>query len=146
MLLVEPSCPTTISSSKSSIAEYSISSINFGIRWISSINRTSPGSRLDSTAAKSPLFSKAGPVVVLILVPNSLAIIWARVVLPSPGGPYNKTWSKDSFLSLAASIKTRMFSLTSVCPTYSFKDCGLMLSSNVSSCNSSPVIILSFST
>ncbi len=29
----------------------------------------------------------AGPVVVLILTPNSLAMIVAKVVLPKPGGP-----------------------------------------------------------
>ena len=38
-------------------------------------------------AAKSPAFSIAGPDVILILTPISFAIIPARVVFPSPGGP-----------------------------------------------------------
>ena len=91
ILLLLPSAPIIISSSKSSMAGYNISSTNLGIRWISSINKTSPGSIVDKTAAKSPLFSSDGPLAVLILLPSSLAIIWARVVFPSPGGPYNKT-------------------------------------------------------
>ena len=62
-----------------------------GILCISSINKTSPGSKVDKIAAKSPLFSIDGPLAVLILTPSSLAIIKARVVLPNPGGPYNKT-------------------------------------------------------
>ena len=48
---------------------------------------TSPGSRLDSIAAKSPGFSIEGPLAVFKLLPSSLAIIWAYVVLPKPGGP-----------------------------------------------------------
>ena len=87
ILLLDPSEPITISNSKSSIAGYKISSMNLGMRWISSINKTSPGSRFDRTAAKSPLFSREGPVVVLIFVPSSFAIIWANVVFPKPGGP-----------------------------------------------------------
>ena len=62
-----------------------------GIRCISSINKTSPGSKLESNAAKSPLFSIAGPLDVLILLPISLAIMNAKVVFPKPGGPYNNT-------------------------------------------------------
>ena len=40
-----------------------------------------------SKAAKSPVFSIAGPDVIRTLTPISLAITPARVVLPSPGGP-----------------------------------------------------------
>ena len=38
-------------------------------------------------AAKSPCLSIAGPDVILIDAPTSLAIATANVVLPSPGGP-----------------------------------------------------------
>ena len=38
-------------------------------------------------AAKSPGFSIAGPEVILIFDFISLAIIFAIVVFPSPGGP-----------------------------------------------------------
>ena len=41
--------------------------------------------------AKSPGFSRTGPEVVLILTPSSFATIFAKVVLPKPGGPVNKT-------------------------------------------------------
>ena len=73
--LLLPSLLITRSNSKSSMAGYKISSINFGIRWISSINKTSPGSKVDKTAAKSPLFSKEGPLAVFKFTPSSLAII-----------------------------------------------------------------------
>ena len=36
----------------------------------------------------------AGPDVTLMLTPISLAIMWARVVLPRPGGPYRIMWSR----------------------------------------------------
>ena len=38
-------------------------------------------------AAKSPAFSRTGPVVILRFTPISVAITPASVVLPSPGGP-----------------------------------------------------------
>ena len=47
----------------------------------------------------------AGPDVTRKFTPNSLATIPAKVVLPSPGGPYNNTWSNVSPRSLAASMK-----------------------------------------
>ena len=53
------------------------------------MNKTSPSSKVDNIAAKSPVFSIEGPLAVLILLPNSLAIIYARVVFPTPGGPYS---------------------------------------------------------
>ena len=59
----------------------------------------------DLAAAKSPVFSRTGPDVCLKLTPISFAIICAKVVLPKPGGPNNKTWSNASFRLLAASIK-----------------------------------------
>lgn len=65
---------------------------------------TSPSLSEVKIEAKSPDFSIAGPDTVLILTPSSLAIISANVVLPRPGGPYNKTWSNDSSLLRAALI------------------------------------------
>ena len=65
-----------------------------------------------SNAAKSPGFSIAGPLVILRFTFISFAIIPARVVLPSPGGPYKRTWSRVSRLRFAASIKIERFSLT----------------------------------
>ena len=135
--------PIIISSSKSSIAGYSISSIYLGIRCISSINKTSPGSKLERIAAKSPGFSIDGPDAVFKSLPNSFAIICASVVFPKPGGPYNNTWSNTSSLILHALINTLMFSFTSVCPTYSSKYSGLILFSKLSVSNFSSVIILS---
>ena len=55
------------------------------------MNKTSLSSKLVSKPAKSPGLSKTGPDVVFISTPNSLAIIYESVVLPSPGGPCNKT-------------------------------------------------------
>ena len=37
--------------------------------------------------ASIPWCSSAGPLVSLACTPISVAMIWARVVLPSPGGP-----------------------------------------------------------
>ena len=51
------------------------------------MKRTSPASKEDKTAPKSPTFSKAGPLVTLIFAPISLAMTWAKVVFPNPGGP-----------------------------------------------------------
>jgi hypothetical protein len=55
------------------------------------MNNTSNFSRFVSIAAKSPVLSIAGPEVILKLTPISFAIISARQVLPSPGGPESKT-------------------------------------------------------
>ena len=56
--------PTTTSTRKSSIAMYSSSSAGRAMRWISSMNSTSPSPRLDSIAARSPERSIAGPLVI----------------------------------------------------------------------------------
>ena len=55
------------------------------------MKRMSPSSRFVKIAAKSAPFSIAGPDVTLICAPSSFAITCASVVLPKPGGPYNKT-------------------------------------------------------
>ena len=73
-------------------------------RCISSINNTSFSCKFVRSDAKSPAFSITGPEVILIFDPISFAIIFESVVFPRPGGPYNKTWSKESPLFFAASI------------------------------------------
>ena len=57
---------------------------------------------LVNTPAKSFGLSSAGALVIRISACNSFAIIEAKVVLPSPGGPTRKVWSNASFLSFAA--------------------------------------------
>ena len=47
--------------------------------------------RLVSSAARSPAFSMAGPEVIRMLTPISLAMMPLRVVLPRPGGPWSST-------------------------------------------------------
>ena len=49
--------------------------------------KTSFGSRLVSTPARSPGLSSTGPEVILKPTPNSLAIMLESVDLPNPGGP-----------------------------------------------------------
>ena len=85
--------PTTMSSWKSSIAGYRISSTARDSRWISSMNNTSPSSSLVRIAARSPARSSAGPDVTCRCTPISVATMPASVVLPSPGGPANSRWS-----------------------------------------------------
>ena len=65
------------------------------------------GSRLVSIAARSPARSSTGPEVDLSPTPISVAIIFANVVLPKPGGPNTSVWSKLSSRSLAAPIKSQ---------------------------------------
>ena len=79
--------PTTTSTRKSSMARYSISSAGRATRWISSMKTTSPSLSVDSTAARSPARSIAGPLVIRSGAPSSAAMIIAIVVLPRPGGP-----------------------------------------------------------
>ena len=70
------------------------------------MNRTSRGCRLVSSAARSPARWITGPEVARNPTPSSRATICARVVLPSPGGPKNSTWSSASPRLFAASMKT----------------------------------------
>ena len=51
------------------------------------MNSTSPLSRFVRMAAKSPAFSMTGPEVWRMFTPISLAMMFASVVLPKPGGP-----------------------------------------------------------
>ena len=116
--------------SKSSIAEYRYSSTVRESRCISSINRTSPLSRLDSIPTISIGFSSAGPAVCVIRDCISLAMIWASVVLPRPGGPCNKMCSTGSFLFSAAVSAICRLSTTSFCPMYSESDRGRRFQAN----------------
>src|SRR5258708_966767 len=98
------------------------------------MNRTSLGSRLVSSAARSPGRSSTGPEVCRRFTPISLAMMWASVVFPSPGGPNSSTWSRDSPRFLAASMKIcnwpRIFSW----PMYSSNCLGRRALSSASSC------------
>ena len=52
---------------------------------------TSPALSVESTAARSPARSIAGPLVIRSGDPSSAAMIIAIVVLPMPGGPESST-------------------------------------------------------
>ena len=75
----------------SSIVEYRLSSTVGLRRWISSMKSTSRSASPVSKPASTPLCSIAGPEVTCSFTPSSLATIWARVVLPRPGGPCSST-------------------------------------------------------
>ena len=135
--------PIIISKAKSSMAEYKISSTVLDKRWISSIKSTSLSPKLVRMAAKSPCRSIAGPLVTRIFTFSSLAIIFANVVLPRPGGPKSSTWSRASWRAAAALIKMERLSLTWLWPIYSFKSRGRRLYCQPSVSCSAPAIILS---
>src|SRR3712207_2655972 len=116
--------PTTTSTRKSSIAMYSSSSAGRAMRWISSMNSTSPGARLDSIAARSPDRSIAGPLVIFTDVPSSEPMINARLVLPSPGGPDSSTWSGGRPRRLAPSSTRSSCRATLGWPMKSASECG----------------------
>ena len=92
------------------MAEYKYSSTIGLNRCISSINKTAFGSRFVNKPAKSPGLSKTGPDVNFNETPSSLAIMFERVVFPSPGGPCSRTWSRASPRILAALTKILRFS------------------------------------
>ena len=114
-----------ISIRKSSMAEYRYSSTTGLRRCISSMKSTSPACSPVNRPAKSPGFSRTGPLVILICAFISLAMRWAKVVFPNPGGPCNKTWSKASPRPKAAATKTLRLSMTLSCPAKSPKVLGL---------------------
>src|SRR5437870_1489067 len=72
-----------------------------------------------SRPTRSPGRSSTGPEVVRTLTPNSFAISRASVVLPRPGGPKNRVWSRGSRRCFAASIAIWSDSLTFAWPTNS---------------------------
>ena len=88
------------------------------------MNRTSPGARLDSIAARSPERSIAGPLVIFTDVPSSEPMISARLVLPSPGGPDSSTWSGGRPRRLAPSSTSASWRLTLGWPMNSVSECG----------------------
>ncbi|MNE79500.1 hypothetical protein D3C80_1759910 [compost metagenome] len=124
------------------MAGYSTSSTMGDRRWISSMNSTSWGSRLVSKAARSPGRSRIGPEVLLIDTPISWAMILARVVLPSPGGPKISVWSRDSLRPRAAWMNKAICSRTTGWPMYSARRNGRIARSWTSS-RSRPVAAIS---
>ena len=92
------------------------------MRWISSMNSTSPGTRLDSSAARSPACWMAGPLDMRSGRPLSCATIIASVVLPSPGGPASRMWSGVRCCIAAASSSSCSCPRTFCCPTNSASD------------------------
>src|ERR1044071_3695184 len=88
------------------------------------MNSTSRGCRLVSSAARSPARAITGPEVARKLTPSSRATIWASVVLPSPGGPTNSTWSSASLRARAASMNTERLARACACPMNSERRCG----------------------
>src|SRR5262249_39832691 len=82
----------------------------------------------------SPGRSSTGPDVWRRFTPISRAMMWASVVLPSPGGPNSSTWSRASLRLRAASMKIcnwpRIFSW----PMYSSSCLGRRALSSASSC------------
>src|SRR5262245_35650326 len=97
------------------------------------MNSTSCGSRLVSSAARSPARSSTGPDVWRRLTPSSCAMMCDSVVLPSPGGPNSSTWSSDSFRCFAASMKIASWLRIFSCPTYSASARGRSARSTVAS-------------
>src|SRR5690606_20598193 len=81
------------------------------------MNSTSCGSRLVSSAARSPARAITGPEVARKPTDSSRATICASVVLPSPGGPKNSTWSSGSPRWRAAATKTRRLARSRSWPT-----------------------------
>ena len=80
-------------------------------RWISSMKRTSWGSRAVRIAAMSALRSTAGPDMTRSVEVISVAMMPARDVLPRPGGPARSTCSHGSPRRRAASRKMPSCSL-----------------------------------
>src|SRR6185503_4001364 len=83
------------------------------------MKRTSFGSRLVRIAARSPARSSTGPDVWRRFTPISRAMMWASVVLPSPGGPKRSAWSRASLRARAAAMKMPSCSRIFAWPTYS---------------------------
>ena len=103
------------------------------MRWISSMNSTSPGTRLDSRAARSPACWIAGPLDMRSGRSLSCATIIASVVLPSPGGPASRMWSGVRFCIAAASSSSCSCPRTFAWPTNSARMRGRSAPSKASS-------------
>jgi len=125
ILIFQPS-GITISITKSSIAIYKTSSI-FGLSlWISSINKTSPSSKLLSIEIISAGLLIAYQVIALIFLSICFAIILAIVVFPKPLGPENKVCQILLSLFCALSIVVWTTSLMCSWPIKSSKSLGLL--------------------
>src|SRR6185312_3568490 len=105
----------------------------FCSRWISSMKRTSPSSRLVNKPARSAAFSIVGPLVLFILAHMAFAMMFAMVVLPRPGGPLRRRWSMASPRCLAAATVISRRSLTLAWPVNSEKSDGRNVISNAAS-------------
>ncbi len=89
-------------------------------------------------AATSPLLTSAGPEVIRKPAPISQAMMPARVVLPSPGGPANSTWSTGWPRRRAASRMIWSFSRNCCWPTKSARRFGRIPTSKAASASISP--------
>ena len=83
------------------MAVYNTSSIGAFNLWISSINSTSHGSTKFKIETSSDGFERAYPVKVLILVPNFVEHIVAKVVLPNQLFPEKRICQRGFPLVLA---------------------------------------------
>ena len=133
--------PIMMSIWKSSSAGYRISSTTGDRRWISSMNSTSFGSRLVSSAARSPARSSTGPEVWRRFTPSSCAMMCDSVVLPSPGGPNSSTWSSASLRLRAASMKIDSWPRIFSWPTYSSSIRGRSARSTTSSWTPATLVV-----
>src|ERR1043165_8149448 len=70
-------------------------------------------------ATTSPGRSSAGPEVARSGEDISLAMMFASVVLPRPGGPKRSTWSRTSLRLRAAAMEISRFAFTLSWPMYS---------------------------
>ena len=68
---------------------------------------------------RSPFRVREGPEVRMSRVFISSAMMWERVVFPSPGGPWKRMWPGGSSRCRAASRAMRSFATISFWPTYS---------------------------
>src|SRR6185503_1589507 len=107
------------------------------------MKRTSRGSRLVSSAARSPGRSSTGPDVCRRLTPISRAMMCASVVLPNPGGPNSRTGSRASLRFLAAWMKICSWPRIFSWPMYSSNCLGRKALSSASSCVDCGAVVIS---
>src|SRR3569833_102652 len=94
------------------------------MRWISSRKSTSPSDSVESTAARSPARSIAGPEEMRSGMPSSPAMIIASVVLPRPGGPDISRWPGGRPRRSALCSTSESCSRTRACPMNSSRRLG----------------------
>src|SRR3954469_20644074 len=98
------------------------------------MKRMSACCRRVRAATRSVPRARAGPEVMQILTPISWARTWARVVLPSPGGPWSRTCSRGSLRALTAAMAMERRLMRSAWPTYSEMAVGRRAQLTCSSC------------